>query len=88
MLDNPVSPSEYGQPPASCKEECEKLCKGRTVNELNQIADYFRNEAQELDSKIDSTITTDDFAKMKKSVNVDDQEPQPDNDGKGLNSSL
>lgn len=66
MYNDPMTDSvQYGEPPESCSKECEELCKGKTVQELQQISDYFAKEARDLDAKIDSTITKEDFEKVK-----------------------
>ena len=88
MNDYPVKdpPSEYGAPPESCASDCEKLCKGKTVDELNKIADYFRKEADDLDRRVDSTITSEDFEKVKSPDGIEDPEViQVDNDGDKYN---
>lgn len=67
MYSEPLnSVDSYGQPPESCAEECKKLCEGKTVQELQQISDYFSKEARDLDNKIDSSITAEDFESLKK----------------------
>lgn len=89
-----MSQSEYGQPPENCREECEALCKGKTVKELQQISDYFSKESRDLDNFVDSTVTKDDFEQAKKDHGIDepnmkiddqDKEPQDDNDGEKYN---
>jgi len=65
-MENMLSQTEYGQPPESCRKECESLCKNKTVDELNAIANYFRKEAEDLDRIVDSEVTKEMFEDAKK----------------------
>jgi len=85
VVTGPGESSAYGTPPESCAEECQELCKGKTVNELYQIADYFRKEGDDLDKKVDSTITSDDFEKAK--VDKEDMTAPEDHDGEEFEST-
>lgn len=70
MRDYPSSPmsntSDFGAPPEGCEAQCETLCAGKTTDELNQLADYFRNKADKLREYANETVTMDDFEKAKK----------------------
>lgn len=58
--------SDYGSAPDSCKEECEKLSEGKTINDLNQIADFFHKRADNLRELTNESITFSDFEESKK----------------------
>jgi hypothetical protein len=62
---NQITP--YGEPPADCKDECETLCKGRTISELNQLSAFFSIKASQMRDIAENDLTMEDFEKAKKS---------------------
>lgn len=65
--DYPTTTSEYGKPPEGTEKQCEELCKGRSIKEINQLRDYFSCVADAMNKVAREDMTMEDFEKAKKS---------------------
>ena len=68
---NPVEFHEYGSPPEGMAEELEKMCKGKTIQELRQLGDYFNKKASDINREAEKSIKIEDYDKLLKKEEVE-----------------
>lgn len=77
MLEPAMPMNTYGAAPASCAEECEEMCKGKTADELSQIGDYFSKKASDLRNELTKNVTMEDYEGM---IKGKEEEPEEENE--------
>ena len=63
-------PKEYGSLPEDMHKECEPICKGKSIQDLRRIADYFNHVASQMQRAIETEVTYDDFEDKKKMTDL------------------
>lgn len=66
----PISP--YGELDDELKSEVEPLCKGKTIEQLRKIGDYFYNKASRMSEEINKSVTVEQFEKVLKKEDATD----------------
>lgn len=61
----------YGELPEHLKESAEKMCKGKTIEDLRLLSNYFSKKSSDMSRELEKSVTMEDFEKIKKSDDAD-----------------